>query len=197
MALDGAAARTRGGVCRQEDLDLGLRKDDRSDVPSFGDDVCVLGGGALKLNHGSPDLGDRCDGRHVLVDLRRPDGLRSIGSVDEDDGTLRAVFEGDLDTVGKVCDSGGIGHVDAAGKGGVGNGAGIVACVIYLCFFAFFRANTAGVAQATFGTYYISLVALPVIVAAMGVSYYLGAKKIERQYQRIRENQRRIYGEDK
>ena len=64
-------------------------------------------------------------------------------------------------------------------------------------FFAFFRADTGGVAQATFGTYYISLVALPVIVAAMGVSYYLGAKKIERQYQRIRENQRRIYGEDK
>ena len=83
------------------------------------------------------------------------------------------------------------------GLTGVGNGAGIVACVIYLSFFAFFRANTAGVAQATFGTYYISLVALPVIVAAMGVSYYLGAKKIERQYQRIRENQRRIYGEDK
>lgn len=80
---------------------------------------------------------------------------------------------------------------------GVGNGAGIAACIIYLCFFAFFRANTAGVAQATFGTYYISLVAIPFIVAAMGVFYYLGAKKIERQYQRIRENQRRIYGEDK
>ena len=121
--LDGAAARTCRGICRQENLDLGLGKDDRSDVPSFGDNVCVLGRGALKLNHGSPHLGDCGDGGDVLVDLGRPDGLRSIGSVDDDDGTLGAVLERDLDAVGEICDCGGIGHVDAAGEGGVGNGA--------------------------------------------------------------------------
>lgn len=79
---------------------------------------------------------------------------------------------------------------------GVGNGAGIIASLVYLCFFAFFRAS-GSVAQATFGTYYITLIAVPVIVAAMGISYFLGARKIELQYKKIKENQRRIYGEDK
>ena len=65
--------------------------------------------------------------------------------------------------------------------------------------FAFSRVNIGTGATAATpinpAIYYWSLLAIPVIVLATGISYILGGKKIELQQQRIREKQRRIYGE--
>ena len=82
---------------------------------------------------------------------------------------------------------------------GGGNGAGAIAGFIYMMVFAFSRVNiNTGATAATPinpTIYYWSLLAIPVIVLATGISYILGGKKIELQQQRIREKQRRIYGE--
>ena len=78
------------------------------------------------------------------------------------------------------------------------NGAGVVASIIYLTFFAFFRINAIGtstdvVLQPTI--YYASLIGLPIIMLATGISYILGARKIQRQQDAIKEKQRQIYGD--
>ena len=82
---------------------------------------------------------------------------------------------------------------------GGGNGAGAIAGFIYMMVFAFSRVNIGTGATAATpinpAIYYWSLLAIPVIVLATGISYILGGKKIELQQQRIREKQRRIYGE--
>ena len=82
---------------------------------------------------------------------------------------------------------------------GGGNGAGAIAGFIYMMVFAFSRVNiNTGATAATPinpTIYYWSLLAIPVIVLAPGIAYILGGKKIELQQQRIREKQRRIYGE--
>lgn len=82
---------------------------------------------------------------------------------------------------------------------GGGSGAGAVAGLIYLMFFAFFRLNVSLTSGENIGiewyTYYGALIAVPVIMLITGVSYVLGAKKIQRQQQMIREKQRQIYGE--
>ena len=79
-------------------------------------------------------------------------------------------------------------------------GAGAIAGFIYLMVFAFARLNVTtaaeGVATAINpAVYYWALLAIPVIVLSVGIPYLLGAKKIERQQERIREKQRQIYGE--
>ena len=82
---------------------------------------------------------------------------------------------------------------------GGGNGAGAIAGFIYMMVFAFSRVNIGTGATAATpinpAIYYWSLLAIPVIVLATGISYILGGKKIELQQQRIKEKQRRIYGE--
>lgn len=76
------------------------------------------------------------------------------------------------------------------------NGAGVVASIIYLTFFAFFRLNAVGTEVAVAPTiYYSTLIALPIIMIATGVSYYMGARKIQHQQDLIKEKQRQIYGE--
>ncbi len=76
---------------------------------------------------------------------------------------------------------------------GAGNGFGVAASVIYFSFYAFFRVG--GTESPTPATFYLALVALPAIILTFGIAYYLGAKKIKLQYDKIAENQRRIYGE--
>ena len=80
-------------------------------------------------------------------------------------------------------------------------GLGAIAGILSLMFFIFFRlgvsfssAETAGAAISWY-TYYGALVALPVIMLTTGISYMLGAKKIRRQQEMIREKQRQIYGD--
>lgn len=79
------------------------------------------------------------------------------------------------------------------------NGAGVIAGLMYLAFFLFFRlktgvgmGDTAVIAPSTF---YFSLIALPIIMLASGIPYVLGAKKIKLQQERIKAKQREIYGE--
>lgn len=72
-------------------------------------------------------------------------------------------------------------------------GAGAISGLIYAMFYLF--------AEMFFDTlqswhYYFSLVALIVIPLATGVPYILGAKKIERQQEMIKNKQRQIYGEE-
>lgn len=76
---------------------------------------------------------------------------------------------------------------------GGGNGFGVAASIVYLAFYAFFRVS--GTGSPSPATFYLTLVALPVIILTLGLAYYLGARKIKAQYDRIRENQKRIYGE--
>ncbi len=78
------------------------------------------------------------------------------------------------------------------------NGAGVVASIIYLTFFAFFRLNVTGSStDITINPtmYYSTLIAVPIIMIATGVFYILGARKIQRQQDAIKEKQRQIYGD--
>ncbi len=76
---------------------------------------------------------------------------------------------------------------------GAGNGFGVAASIVYLAFYAFFRVG--GAESPSPATFYFTLVALPAIMLTCGIAYYLGARKIKMQYDKIQENQRRIYGE--
>lgn len=69
---------------------------------------------------------------------------------------------------------------------------GAIAMFIYFVVAVFF--NMSG-KELTMASYYYTLVAVPVIVIVAGVFYNLGAKKIMRQYEKIREQQANIYGE--
>lgn len=79
-------------------------------------------------------------------------------------------------------------------------GLGAIAGVIGLMFFVFFRldavSSTAETAVVPWYTYYGALIALPVLMLTMGIAYIMGAKKIMRQQEIIREKQRQIYGDN-
>ena len=81
-------------------------------------------------------------------------------------------------------------------------GFGAIAGLIYLMFFVFFRLDASlSAGEAATGTavswyvFYGALIALPVVMLITGISYILGAKKIMRQQEMIREKQRQIYGD--
>lgn len=85
---------------------------------------------------------------------------------------------------------------------GTYTGIGAIAGVIALMFFIFFRLDAAAAAETAetaavvpWYIYYGALVALPVIMLTVGLAYILGAKKIARQQEIIREKQRQIYGD--
>ena len=89
-------------------------------------------------------------------------------------------------------------------------GAGAIAGFLYMMVFAFFRmdvvmtqdvSTTVGSAVQTNMPlapefFYWTLLAIPVIVLAIGIAYYLGGKKIELQQQKIKEKQRMFSGEE-
>ena len=89
-------------------------------------------------------------------------------------------------------------HVIVHFAGG-GNVVGGIAGIVYFMFFAFFRldatAATEEAAVISWYAYFGTLIALPVIMIVTGVAYILGAKKIQRQQNMIKEKQRQIYGE--
>lgn len=80
------------------------------------------------------------------------------------------------------------------------SGLGAIAGIIGLMFFIFFRLDaadaTAETAVVPWYTYYGVLVAVPILMLTMGISYIMGAKKIMRQQEMIREKQRKIYGDN-
>ncbi len=80
------------------------------------------------------------------------------------------------------------------------NGCGIVVAFLYMFIFSFFIFNRTGSGVSALSpmspeSFYLVLIAIPIITLACGISYYLGAQKIERQQQAIRERHREIYGE--
>lgn len=83
-------------------------------------------------------------------------------------------------------------------------GIGAIAGLIYLMFFIFFRLSATGTAvegaaaesvAVPFYVYYGTLIAVPLVMLMTGISYILGAKKIQRQQEMIKEKQRQIYGD--
>ena len=75
------------------------------------------------------------------------------------------------------------------------NWAGAAASFIYMMFTAFIKVDaTVPFAQ---WNYYFPLIAVPILSCLTGIFYILGAKKIERQQEKIRQTHRQIYGEDK
>ena len=79
-------------------------------------------------------------------------------------------------------------------------GLGAIAGVIGLMFFIFFRLDAVSSATETtvipWYTYYGVLIALPILMLTMGIAYIMGAKKIMRQQEAIKEKQRQIYGDN-
>lgn len=80
------------------------------------------------------------------------------------------------------------------------SGLGAIAGIIGMMFFIFFRLDasnaTAETAVVPWYTYYGVLVAVPILMLTMGIAYVMGAKKIMRQQEMIREKQRKIYGDN-
>ncbi|GEM_PF-1725278 len=81
-------------------------------------------------------------------------------------------------------------------------GLGAIAGLVYFMFFIFFTfGSSLSAGEAATGTtlpwysFYGALIALPVIMLITGISYILGAKKIMRQQEMIKEKQRSIYGD--
>lgn len=78
-------------------------------------------------------------------------------------------------------------------------GFGAVAGFLYMITFAFTRIGVVSTPDAVAVVdpyaYYWALLSIPLIVLATGLPYIIGAKKIERQQERIKEKQRSIYGE--
>ncbi len=79
------------------------------------------------------------------------------------------------------------------------NGGGVVAGLLYVCFyqlFAVFAVNVGGVVKALpWGGYFALLYVVPVILVVMGASYILGGKKAEKQRELIKERHKEIHGE--
>jgi len=80
------------------------------------------------------------------------------------------------------------------------SGLGAIAGIIGMMFFIFFRLDASNATDETavvpWYTYYGVLVAVPILMLTMGIAYIMGAKKIMRQQEMIREKQRQIYGDN-
>ncbi|MBQ7348903.1 MAG: hypothetical protein IJW47_02800 [Clostridia bacterium] len=74
-------------------------------------------------------------------------------------------------------------------------GAGAIVNFVYLVFNAFIHLNLETTVYAPW-QFYFNLIALIIIPLITGISYMLGAKKIELQQEKIREKQRQIYGDN-
>ena len=74
-------------------------------------------------------------------------------------------------------------------------GAGALAGFIYMMFYSLSRLIFATGDQSPFA-YYICLISLVFVPLFTGIPYILGAKKVERQQEKIKARQREIYGED-
>lgn len=88
-------------------------------------------------------------------------------------------------------------------------GAGAIAGFLYMAVFAFFRMDSIQVTDindAMVDTiqknttlepsiFYWTLLIVPVLIICIGVGYYLGGRKIEKQQERIREHQKMLHGE--
>lgn len=71
-----------------------------------------------------------------------------------------------------------------------------VANYLYFCMGAFANLDPSGVHEAViYASPYWSLLIVPLIMLANGIFFILGAKKIEKQYQKVKDIHKGIYGE--
>lgn len=79
------------------------------------------------------------------------------------------------------------------------NGGGVVASMLYMAFFAFImlrRGNATDIKPLEPAKFYFNLIALPIVMLVCGLGYNMGARKIWRQQEAIRQKHREIYGEE-
>ena len=74
-------------------------------------------------------------------------------------------------------------------------GAGAISGFLYMVFFSFVRLSLSAGAPSIY-LYYFSLICLIILPATTGIPYIFGARKIEKQQEKIKERQRQIYGDD-
>ena len=74
------------------------------------------------------------------------------------------------------------------------NGGGVISSFIYMMFACLVKLNNAVPLQQWH--YYFTLIAVPIVMITTGIPYILGAQKVQRQQDRIKEKHRQIYGED-
>ena len=79
--------------------------------------------------------------------------------------------------------------------GGMANGAGAAAVIMYYLFFVPYAAFHSGMETFLFGEYFIVLYSIAVISATTGIAYILGARKSQRKYDIIERKHREIYGD--
>lgn len=73
------------------------------------------------------------------------------------------------------------------------NTAGTIANVVYMTFYMPYAPFLGTVMR--FELYYILLYAIPLITISIGVAYNIGARKILRQYKKVQETQKMLYGD--
>lgn len=74
--------------------------------------------------------------------------------------------------------------------------SGVIASVLYFAIFAFFRLYTGTELVIPANHYFYILIAVPVVMLSYGISYLIGAKKIELQQRRIKERHKLIHGDE-
>ncbi|MBR2498375.1 MAG: hypothetical protein IKB67_01495 [Clostridia bacterium] len=74
-------------------------------------------------------------------------------------------------------------------------GAGAITGFLYMMFFSLSRLVLSAGAPSPY-LYYVCLICLVVIPLCTGIPYMLGARKIEKQQERIKARQREIYGDE-
>lgn len=79
-------------------------------------------------------------------------------------------------------------------------GAGSLAAFIHMAFFGFLRVGVVNLDSETImplapSFFYWMLLIIPIMMLTTGISYMLGARKIELQQEAIKERQKMIYGE--
>ena len=79
------------------------------------------------------------------------------------------------------------------------NGAGVIACTFYMAFFAFMilgNGNSTSLKPLEPTKFYFNLISLPIVMLICGIGYMLGARKIQRQQDAIKQRHREIHGEE-
>ena len=87
-------------------------------------------------------------------------------------------------------------HAIATSSNPENTGAGNLAAFVYMLVFGFFNVDFASVQSAVvYASPYFALLSIPVIVIAQGIAYYLGARSIRGQQEKIKRTHQSIYGE--
>ena len=82
-------------------------------------------------------------------------------------------------------------------SGGTANGAGAASGIVYMLFYAPYSSFMTEAALKVGTHYFYLLYAVPYMMIICGVPYLIGAKKMQKQYDRIEQQQQMLYGDEK